>query len=258
MSDVLTFTPLLGRRPQTGIRHFALQRRSRGTDHIGNRSGHWPGSRTGTGDGGLYPGVARTRSRSARSDPGRNRVAFRRTARAPLSRRPGSGNGRHPPWPRKPVWSGRTRHRDQRPAVAFHEFAPDQAGILSGVFGYLRDDGAFYQFTYGPRCPVPRSILIRHGLCATRIGAVVRNVLQVRFIASKNVVGDLQDQRVIFLKLDACTPFIGNSSVSVDLWTRDALGHAMSRDFWKAVFRILTRSPGFRRTGDSLPQPWTI
>lgn len=66
-------------------------------------------------------------------------------------------------------------------------------GILSGVFGYLRDDGAFYQFTYGPRCPVPRSILIRHGLCATRIGAVVRNVPPSSvYRIQKRIVGDLR------------------------------------------------------------------
>jgi phospholipid N-methyltransferase len=48
--------------------------------------------------------------------------------------------------------------------------------ILSGAFSYLRPTGRFYQFTYGPRCPVPRPILDRLGLKATRIGGTVRNL----------------------------------------------------------------------------------
>jgi phospholipid N-methyltransferase len=48
--------------------------------------------------------------------------------------------------------------------------------ILEGAFGHLCADGAFYQFTYGPRCPVKRMLLDRLGLKATRIGRVVANV----------------------------------------------------------------------------------
>jgi phospholipid N-methyltransferase len=48
--------------------------------------------------------------------------------------------------------------------------------ILSGAFSHLRSNGGFYQFTYGPRCPVPRPILDRLGLKATRIGGTVRNL----------------------------------------------------------------------------------
>lgn len=48
--------------------------------------------------------------------------------------------------------------------------------ILTGAFGTLRPTGAFYQFTYGPRCPVPRPILDRLGLKATRVGGTVRNL----------------------------------------------------------------------------------
>lgn len=48
--------------------------------------------------------------------------------------------------------------------------------ILSGAFCYVRPAGSFYQFTYGPRCPVPRPILDRLGLKATRIGGTVRNL----------------------------------------------------------------------------------
>ena len=48
--------------------------------------------------------------------------------------------------------------------------------ILTGAFGTMRPTGAFYQFTYGPRCPVPRPILDRLGLKAARVGGTVRNL----------------------------------------------------------------------------------
>ena len=48
--------------------------------------------------------------------------------------------------------------------------------ILSGAFNYIRPNGVFYQFTYGPSCPVPRTILDHLGLKARRIGATVRNL----------------------------------------------------------------------------------
>lgn len=48
--------------------------------------------------------------------------------------------------------------------------------ILYGAFRHLRAGGAFYQFTYGPRCPVPRVILERLGLTAVRIGRALVNV----------------------------------------------------------------------------------
>jgi phospholipid N-methyltransferase len=48
--------------------------------------------------------------------------------------------------------------------------------ILSGAFGYLRPDGAFYQITYGPRCPVADAVLDDLGLQATCIGQTFRNV----------------------------------------------------------------------------------
>jgi phospholipid N-methyltransferase len=48
--------------------------------------------------------------------------------------------------------------------------------ILHGAFGKMRADGAFYQFTYGPRCPVPRVMLDRLGLKATRIGGALANL----------------------------------------------------------------------------------
>jgi phosphatidylethanolamine/phosphatidyl-N-methylethanolamine N-methyltransferase len=48
--------------------------------------------------------------------------------------------------------------------------------ILDGSFRHLRPGGAFYQFTYGPNCPVPRPILDRLGLKATRVGRALPNV----------------------------------------------------------------------------------
>jgi phosphatidylethanolamine/phosphatidyl-N-methylethanolamine N-methyltransferase len=48
--------------------------------------------------------------------------------------------------------------------------------IVSGAFSVLRPGGSFYQFTYGPRCPVQRPILEQLGLQATRIGGTVRNL----------------------------------------------------------------------------------
>ncbi|MFC3675686.1 class I SAM-dependent methyltransferase [Ferrovibrio xuzhouensis] len=48
--------------------------------------------------------------------------------------------------------------------------------ILGGAFRHLRQDGAFYQFTYGPRCPVPGAVLDRLDLRAQRIGGVFVNL----------------------------------------------------------------------------------
>lgn len=48
--------------------------------------------------------------------------------------------------------------------------------ILNGAFAHLRADGAFYQFTYGPRCPISRPLLDRLGLKATCIGHTFANI----------------------------------------------------------------------------------
>jgi hypothetical protein len=40
----------------------------------------------------------------------------------------------------------------------------------------MRPDGAFYQFTYGPRCPVSPLILDRLGLQAEHIGRALANL----------------------------------------------------------------------------------
>lgn len=50
------------------------------------------------------------------------------------------------------------------------------AAILKGAFSYLRPGGAFYQITYGPRCPVPDAILDRLDLQSVCIGQTYRNV----------------------------------------------------------------------------------
>lgn len=56
--------------------------------------------------------------------------------------------------------------------------APTKAAkILWGAFKYqLRADGAFYQFTYMPRCPVPHARLEQMGLEAARLGFALANM----------------------------------------------------------------------------------
>jgi phosphatidylethanolamine/phosphatidyl-N-methylethanolamine N-methyltransferase len=48
--------------------------------------------------------------------------------------------------------------------------------ILSGAFFYLRPGGAFYQFTYGMSCPVPRPVLDRLGLKAKLLDRAMLNL----------------------------------------------------------------------------------
>ncbi|MBR0799164.1 SAM-dependent methyltransferase [Bradyrhizobium jicamae] len=48
--------------------------------------------------------------------------------------------------------------------------------ILTGAFRHMQDGGVFYQFTYGPRCPVPRPILDRLGLKASLVGRTALNI----------------------------------------------------------------------------------
>lgn len=48
--------------------------------------------------------------------------------------------------------------------------------ILKTTFTCLRPDACLYQFTYGPRCPVPKAILDRLGLNAERIGGTWANL----------------------------------------------------------------------------------
>ena len=54
---------------------------------------------------------------------------------------------------------------------------PDKvAAILDGAFSNLRNDGAFYQFTYGFRCPVPAAVLNELDLEAVCIGRAFCNL----------------------------------------------------------------------------------
>jgi phospholipid N-methyltransferase len=50
------------------------------------------------------------------------------------------------------------------------------ARIVRGAFARLRPGGAFYQFTYGPRCPIPQAILDRLGLRANYVGGTLANL----------------------------------------------------------------------------------
>jgi phospholipid N-methyltransferase len=53
---------------------------------------------------------------------------------------------------------------------------PKVAAILGAAFKQLRQGGAFYQFTYGSRSPVPAAILEGMGLAATRVGRTLVNI----------------------------------------------------------------------------------
>ena len=48
--------------------------------------------------------------------------------------------------------------------------------VLSASFSHLRSDGSMYQFTYGPSCPVPQSVLRQLGLRSVRIGSTSANL----------------------------------------------------------------------------------
>ena len=48
--------------------------------------------------------------------------------------------------------------------------------VLKSAFHHLRAGGAFYQFTYGLRCPISKAILDDLDLKASRIGRVIVNV----------------------------------------------------------------------------------
>jgi phosphatidylethanolamine/phosphatidyl-N-methylethanolamine N-methyltransferase len=48
--------------------------------------------------------------------------------------------------------------------------------IVGGAFSYVRPGGAFYQFTYGPTCPIPRPLLDRLGLRAKLMDRALLNV----------------------------------------------------------------------------------
>lgn len=47
--------------------------------------------------------------------------------------------------------------------------------IMSGAFRHLVPGGSFYQFTYGPRCPIPRTTLRLLGLEGKLVGRALLN-----------------------------------------------------------------------------------
>jgi len=47
--------------------------------------------------------------------------------------------------------------------------------ILQHAFDHMVEGGAFYQFTYAWRCPIPQSLLQELGLKAVKIGHTLRN-----------------------------------------------------------------------------------
>jgi len=50
------------------------------------------------------------------------------------------------------------------------------ADILRSTFSHLRPGGYFYQFTYGPKCPVASEVLDACGIQARRVGGTLRNM----------------------------------------------------------------------------------
>ena len=48
--------------------------------------------------------------------------------------------------------------------------------IYGAVLYHMRQDAAIYQFTYGPRCPVPHAVLERLGLRCRRVGSTLANL----------------------------------------------------------------------------------
>lgn len=89
--------------------------------------------------------------------------------------------------------------------------------ILAGAFSYMRPGAAFYQFTYGPRCPVPRPILDRLGLKAVHIGHTVRNLPPAAvYRISRRKPLDLTRERAklhVAEDLDPATDGQGNNGV---------------------------------------------
>lgn len=50
------------------------------------------------------------------------------------------------------------------------------ANIMRGAFSCLRTEGMLFLFTYGPACPVPRTVLSELGLQAKRVGRAYINL----------------------------------------------------------------------------------
>lgn len=55
--------------------------------------------------------------------------------------------------------------------------AAQVAAVVQGVFErHLGVGGMFYQFTYGPRCPLPKALLKRLNLQSRRVGSALLNL----------------------------------------------------------------------------------
>lgn len=54
--------------------------------------------------------------------------------------------------------------------------ARQQMMIMRGCFDLMRPGGRFFQFTYGPACPIRRPVLERLGLKARRLSSTLRNL----------------------------------------------------------------------------------
>lgn len=63
--------------------------------------------------------------------------------------------------------------------------------ILRGAFRWMRPSGAFYQFTYGPRCPVSKRCLERLGLSASCTGLALVNLPPASVYRIRKSAGEL-------------------------------------------------------------------
>lgn len=54
--------------------------------------------------------------------------------------------------------------------------APSVREIVAATSRLLATDGALYQFTYRPICPIPQRVLDEYGMRATLLGTTVRNI----------------------------------------------------------------------------------
>lgn len=63
--------------------------------------------------------------------------------------------------------------------------------ILRWAFRRMRPSGAFYQFTYGPRCPVPKRCLERLGLSASCTGRALVNLPPASVYRIRKSAGEL-------------------------------------------------------------------
>lgn len=92
-------------------------------------------------------------------------------------------------FPAAQVLCADARHLPRQPSWGEHDVAAVVSGlplrnlsrrhrlaVLLGAFRNLPADGAFYQFTYGARFPLPRSWTDRHGFKVQRLGRVYGNL----------------------------------------------------------------------------------